>query len=98
MPRTKRTLAEADSNSSAPAPAAKKASPERASEKGNQNYKTKTVAELASMLKDLGLPHTGKKAELVQHLDDTSKTISRAGEAVKVGEPKKADEVSEEPR
>jgi SAP domain len=96
MPRTKRTLVEADPNASAPAPASRKASPSVASGKDNQNYRVKTVAELAKMLEDRGLPHTGKKAELVQRLDETSKTISRAGEAVKAGKSQQADEVSEE--
>jgi SAP domain len=87
MPAPKRTLAEADPSASAPAPAAKKASP-RVIQPGemNQDFKSKTVAELTSMLKERGLPHTGRKAQLIQRLDDASKTTS--------GETHQAIEVS----
>jgi SAP domain len=86
MPRAKRALAEADPNASAPAPAAKKASSGKASSgtvlgKENQPFKSKTVAELSSMLKERGLPHTGKKGDLVRRLEETTKTISRAEKA-----------------
>jgi SAP domain len=77
MPVLKRTLAEADPTASASAPAAKKASPEVA-EPGqmNQDFRSKTVAELTSMLKERGLPHTGRKAQLIQRLEDAGETTS----------------------
>jgi SAP domain len=93
MPRTKRTLAEADPNASVLAPAAKKASRGAAVGKENQNYKSKTVAELTSILKERGLPHTGKKAELIQRLADTTRTITQAGEATMAGKSEAADNV-----
>ena len=97
MARNKRTLAEVDPNASS-APAAKKPSVGGALGKENQHFKSKTVAELATMLKERGLPHTGKKAELVQRLEDTSKTISRAGEATTPSDDShKTSEVSRRP-
>ena len=97
MPPTKRPLAEADPNATAPAPVAKRASHGPASCKDSQDYKLKTVAELASMLKERGLPHTGKKAELVQRLDVTQETISRAGEASTAADTHIAKKVGQKP-
>lgn len=93
MPRPKRTLAEADPNASVPAPATKKASTGAASGKENENYRSKTVVELVNLLKERGLPSRGRKAELVQRLEETTKTISRAGKAVMAGNAGKADKV-----
>jgi SAP domain len=77
MPVLKRRLAEADPNASSAAPAAKKASPEVAQpSQMNQDLKSKTVAELASMLKERGLPHKGRKAELIQRLEDAGETTT----------------------
>lgn len=45
-------------------------------------------------LKEHGLAHTGKKAELVQRLAETSKTISRAGGIILSDESLKAKKVS----
>lgn len=93
MPRIKRTLAEADPNASAPAPVAKKASRERATGKENMSYKSKTVPELVSMLKERGLPHKGKKAELIERLEETSKTNPRLGEVTEATASHGADAV-----
>jgi len=77
MPVLKRTLAEADPTASTSARGAKKASPEVV-QRGqmDQDFKSKTVAELASMLKERGLPHKGRKAELIQRLEDAGETTS----------------------
>lgn len=46
------------------------------------------------MLKERGLPHTGKKAELVQRLEEPNKTISQAEGPAAAAEAQKVNTVS----
>ena len=81
MPRAKRPLAEAGAN--AP-PASKKVAIGSGSGKENlaATYSKETVAKLSEMLKERSLPHSGKKADLIQRLisseDGNSKQSERA--------------------
>ena len=79
MPRAKRPLADADANV---APAPKRVSkgsgtgPDQENQANNQakiqaiEYERKTVPELAKILKEPSLPHSGKKVDLVRRLMD----------------------------
>ena len=71
MPRAKRPLAEVDANAG---PASKKVATGSVDGKENlaATYTKKTVPELSEMLKERSLPHTGKKADLVDRLVQSS--------------------------
>lgn len=73
MARQKRTFAESDADTSQPTSEISK-STMRPTGKGNQagDLGSKTNAELGSMLKARGLPHTGKKADLLARLEASS--------------------------
>ena len=78
MPRQKRTLAEADANASQPAPKRSTTTTPAGKENQMSALGSKTNAELPSMLKVRGLPHSGKKAELIARLAESSSS-SRDG-------------------
>ena len=69
MPQPKRPLSESDANASAP-PSKRNS---KGSTSGKENatavdYSSKTVSELSDLLKERSLPHSGKKAVLVERL------------------------------
>lgn len=76
MPRQKRTLDEADANTVQPAPDISKTTALAGEENQMSALGSKTNAELASMLKDRGLPYSGKKADLIARLARSSPSSS----------------------
>lgn len=46
------------------------------------DYAKKTVAELTEILKSRGLPHSGKKADLVARLNDADKQVEAESESL----------------
>ena len=99
MPRAKRPLADADANA-APAPkrVARGSSTNQDQENQANNqakiqaieYEKKTVPELAKLLKERSLPHSGRKVDLVRRLMDADVVGTPAHAAIHPDTPPSA--------